>query len=298
MAIVKEHFRRQDSRGVVPMYAQSPAVRRRRYFYERFDGNLVGGPLMYRIASGLTALPTAVQAQTDGIVSFQGNFLEYFQTTAQTLQPVSHATKGLVLDGDQVDNESQEYVVGGNSTTQPLAFVTGTDDGFFIRATLEITDASGSDQMLVGFRKQQAYQVPTSFLTTGNALYTDFAGIGFAATKADPNPVSVATDIGASGSTTVSATNFTWADTKIHKVEVRVIGRKALYLINGVPLGGTVSKDALGVAITAQPTKTAAAYTFTSGLTLVPFIFVRQDADLLDAVYLRELEVGFLDDDA
>lgn len=282
--------------GAVTARKLSDGVKRRRYFYERFDGGLVLGPLMWRIASSLTALPTAAQAQTNGILTPGRNFIEYFQTTAQTLQPVNHATKGLVIDGDQVDNESQEYVPGGNSATSPLAFVTGTDDGFAIRATLEITDASGSDQLIVGFRKQEAYQVPVSFLTTGDALYTDFAGMGFAATKADPNPVNVATDIANAGSTIVSATGFTWADTKIHKIEVRVVGRKAQYFINGVPLGGSVSKDALGAAITAQPTKTAAAYTFATALTLIPFIFVRQDADLLDAVYLRELEIGFLDD--
>lgn len=297
MAIVREHFRRNESRGVVPVFAHSSGIRRRRYFYERFDGNLVGGPLMWRVASGLTAPPTAAQGQTDGIMTPQGNFIEYFQTTAQTLQPVSHATKGLVLDGDQVDNETQEYVIGGNSTTQPLAFVTGTDDGFFIRATLELTVSNGSDQLLVGFRKAQAYAVPASFLTGGAATYTDFAGLGFATAVTTPNAVATSTSVG-NAVNVVSATGFTWASTLIHKVEVRVVGRKAQYLINGVPLGGSVSKDALGATITAQATKTSAAYTFTSGLTLLPFIFVRQDAALLTAAYLRELEVGFLDDDA
>lgn len=278
--------------GAVTPYKTSDGIRKHRYFYERFNE---AQPHILRSASSIMALPTASQGQTDYIITPRGNYMEYFQTTAQTLQPVGNA-KGLVLDGDQVDDESAEYVPGGLSDSSPFAFLTGTDDDFAIRATLEITDASGSDQLLIGFRKNEAFQVPTSFLTTGDGIYTDFVGIGFCATKADPNPVGVAYDQNNGGSTTVQAVSFTWADTKIHKLEIRIIGRKARYFINGVELGGSISKDALGVAITAQATRGGPAVTLDSGDYMVPFIFVRQDADLLNAVYLRELEIGFLKD--
>lgn len=264
-----------------------------KYLFSTFAGS---DPSLFRTASGLTALPTASQGQVDRMFTSDGTFMEYFQSTAQTLQPVAHATKGLVLDGDQVDNECQEYVPGGNSTTSPYAFVIGTDTDFFFRCTFEITDASGSDQFMMGFRLVQTFQVPTSFLTTGDAGYTDFAAIGFATTKANPNPVAVAYDLNDSGSTTVQAAGFTWADTLKHKLEIRVIARKAYFYINGVRLGGTVSKDAAGTAITAQNTTTGPSFTFDNGDTVVPFIFVRQDADLLDAVYISDMEIGHLTD--
>lgn len=280
-------------------YQLAPNSTRGKYLFEKFPGS---DPSVLRTSSGLTALPTAAQGQTDRIHTVGGGYVEYFQTTAQTLMPVSHATKGLVLDGDQVDNETQEYVPGSNSTTSPFAFTVGTDSNFFFRANLEITDASGSDQLMVGFRIVQAYQVSTSFLSTGDALYTDFAAIGFAATKANPNPISVAYDLANSGSTTVQATGATWADTLQHTLEVRVIGLNAYFLINGIQLGNPVAIDGskgiygAGAAITSMSTTTGPVIAFTSGTVLVPFIFVRQDADLLDAVYLHEWECGHLVD--
>lgn len=274
-------------------YQIHPNFTRRKYVYEVLSGVQ---PQITQQSSSLTALPTASAGEITQIRTAGGTTIEMYQTTAQTLQPVSHATKGLVLDGDQVDNESAEYVIGGNYTTNPFAMTVGTDSDFFFRATLEITDASGSDQLLVGWRGQQTYAASTSYLTTGDALYEDFAGIGFCATKANPNPVGTATDVGNAGSTIASAVSFTWADTKTHQLEVRVVGGKALYFINGVRLGGVVSFDANGTAITAQTTISAPTYTFTSGLVLVPFIFVRQDADLLDACYLKSFEIGHLVD--
>lgn len=274
-------------------YNLSDNINKGKYTFEKFAGT---DPSIFRTSSGLTALPTASQGQVNRIHTVGGNYIEYFQTTAQTLQPIAHATSGLVLDGDQVDNESQEYVPGGNSTTSPFAFVAGTDTDFFFRCTFEITDASGSDQFLMGFRKVQTYGVPTSFLTTGDAGYTDFCAIGFAATKANPNAVAVAYDLNDTGSTTVQAASFTWADTLKHKLEIRVIARKAIFYINGVRLGGIVSKDAAGASITAQQTVTGPSFTFDNGDTLVPFIFVRQDADLLDAIFMSDMEIGHLAD--
>ena len=271
-------------------YQTSDAMRQNKYVEERLTGTQ---PLILRTASSIVALPTAAAAQINTMQTTQGIAWEYYQTTAQTLQPIGNS-KGVVLDGDQVDNESAEYVLGGNYTTAPFAFTVGTSTDFFFEATLEITDASGSDQLLVGFRRSEAFIVPTSFLTTGDGIYTDFFGIGFCATKANPNPVGTASDLNNGGSTTATPTGFTWADAGIHKLGVRVVGGKALGFINGVRLGNPVSVDGTGAAITAQNTVTTPSFTFDTGDVLVPFIFVRQDADLTDAVYLRQYACGNL----
>jgi hypothetical protein len=273
-------------------YELDDRLRYGRYAFAKLGGVI---PQILQNASSLSALPTASQGEVTTIQHGSlGPPIEMYQTTAQTLQPVVGAGGGLVLDGDQVDNESAEFVIGGNSARNPLAMVVGTDPDFFFRARIGITDASGSDQLLVGWRKVETYQVPTSFLTTGDGGYADFFGVGFAATKANPNTVACASDVGNAGSTTVTQTGFTWADTKIHDLEVRVVGGKPRVLINGIRIGNPIAKDALGAAITSQNTVSTPSYTFTAGLTLVPFIFVRQDADLLDAVQLYEYEVGHL----
>jgi len=254
------------------------------------------GPLTIMNSAGaIPALMTAAQGQIDTILvpgAFGNNMLELFQTTAQTLAPIYNA-KGILIGGDVVDNESVEYVPGGNRAENPFAYVAGTDPGVFIRATLEITDSSGSDQMCLGFRKQEAYAVPVSFLTTGDALYTDFAGIGFSGTAA-ANLVKSMTDIGNLGSTTVFSTGFTWADTKIHQLEVRISKRQVQYLINGSRPGERITKDGIGGALATQTPLVPPAYTFTAGLNLIPFFFHRYDATTPGAVYLRRLEVGQL----
>lgn len=245
---------------------------------------------------GVPALPTAAADGIDTIVFPNAPFnsgIELHQVTAQTLMPLVHATKGIEIALDQVDNETVEYVPGGNHAANPFGCLVGTDPGILIEATFEITDASGMDQFGLLLRKQEAYVTPTSFLTTGDGLYTDFCLFGFAATKADPNPVNVSTDLNNSGSATVQAASFTWADTLVHKLTLELRGRRVRFFINGVELGGRVSKDALGASITAQQTVSGPGFSFDSGDFIIPAIFVRQDADVTP-VYLRELLVAQL----
>lgn len=243
-------------------------------------------------------LPTGVQDNVDTIQCAEalGHIIEMYQTTAQTLMPLRHATKGLEIGLDKVDNESVEYVPGGNHAANPLGCLVGTDPGVFIRATLEIVDVSGSDQLVVGFRKQEAYVVPTSFLAAGDALYTDFYGIGFSG-SANPNDVKTVKDINNAGSTVVFDTGFNFADNDIHTLEIRVKGRKVSVFINGVSLGSTVKKNGLGAAITAQPTLTPPAFSFDAGDFVIPFIFSRYDAAAPGAIYLRSLACGQLVED-
>ena len=242
--------------------------------------------------------PTAVQDNVDVLHFKEGigeAVLELYQTTAQTLMPSRHATKGLLIGCDVVNNECIEAVPGGNHAANPLGALMGTDPGVFIRATFEFADASGSDQFLVGFRKQEAYVVPTSLLAAGDGLYTDFFGMGFSG-AADPNDVKCAYDLNNAGSTVVFDTLFNWADGGIHTLEVRIRGRRVQCLINGVMLGVPVKKDGVGAAITAQPTA-APTFTFDAGDFVVPFIFHRYDATTPGAVYLRKLMVGQLLED-
>lgn len=285
----------QSSLGVSPherAYASmiSEGIRRGKYMlFER------PGPLSILNAAGaIPALGTAAQGQVDTIIvpgAFGNSHLEMFQTTAQTLFPI-YNPKGILFGGDVVDNESIEYVPGGNRAENPLSYLAGTDPGVFIRAIFEITDASGTDQFGIGFRKQEAYQVPTSLLTGGAAVYTDFAMLGFSGTAA-ANLVKSITSV-ASAVNVVTSSAFAWADTTIHQLEVRIAKRVVSYFINGRRTGETVRLDALGAAITAQPTVALPAYTFTAALRLIPFIFHRYDSTTPGAVYLRKLEVGQL----
>lgn len=229
--------------------------------------------------------------------------IDVYQSTAQTLAPTFTAGKGLEIALDQVDNECVEYVFGGNDALNPLRYVYGdvTDedngrDGACFEATFEITDASGFDQFLLGWRVRSSFAVPTSFLSTGDAGYTDFFGIGFAGTAANPNPVRMAWDTDNAGSTVVDAASFTWADGKIHKLGCVILGGRPYFFINDRPVGSSINRDAVGGSITAQATTapTSTQPVLDSGDVMVPFIFVRQDAASPSAIYLRSYQIGRL----
>jgi hypothetical protein len=258
--------------------------------------------LQFGTQAAPVGIPTLGSAAADGInnIVLPGclgmNYLQLHQTTAQTLLPLLHATKGIELAGDQVDNETVEYVPGGNNANNPLSYLAGTDPGVVFRATFEITKNNGSDQFGIGWRKQENYVTPTSFLTGGASGYTDGVLFGYAATVTNPNVIRSSTWIG-SAVCVVGSTGFTVTDGTIITLEVRIKGRLVSYYINGVSCDGSkVAKDGVGTAITPQTLATLPTYTFTAGLRLIPYIFIRQDA-ATTTVFLKRFFVGPLFED-
>jgi hypothetical protein len=287
-------------------YQLSPNFVQGKYYYENFKGGQTGISWVEGATNSHPVMPLATGGASDGELDAAvvmntltpgGMFWQTYCNTAQTKNPwIGVAGSGINISGDAVDNETLEFVPGGNSAYSRLAFTVGTDNDFFFRAKFKFTDASGSDQFGIGFRKQEAFTAATSFLTGADALYTDFALFGFAATKANPNPLNVSTDLNNSGVNVVTPVNFTVADGLVHKLEVRVIGAKIQLFINGIRVGNPVAKDGDGAAITSQSTTSAPSFTFDTGDTLIPFIFLRHDTDVLESQFLQEVEIGQLVD--
>jgi|WetSurSiteA1Bulk_404760.scaffolds.fasta_scaffold03632_2 hypothetical protein len=276
-----------------PYYLADSVRKKAGYLYDDFKG---GSPFMWTNATTVPSLPTASITQVDSIITPAGNYYHFYQTSEQTILPAFVAGGGLDLACDEVNNEVCELVPGGNDAASSLARVIGTSPDFFIKAKITLADASGSDQAIIGWRKQEAFAVPVSFLTTGDPTYTDVIGIGFAGTKADPNPIRMVKDLNDAGSCTVQAASFTWADTLTHVLEMRVIGRRAYFYINGCILGSKISRDGDNNSITAQNTVSGPNWSFDSGDTVIPFIFVRHDGDVLESFVIEELEIGALRD--
>lgn len=254
-------------------------------------------PTPLNVASSVPALPTAVAAQID---AFRGGALDWEinQLTAQTLLPLIHATKGLEIALDQVNNETVEYVPGGNRVTNPARFKTssaaglGGDKGWFYRFRVELTTANGIDQLFFGCRAVEAYQAVAgvvSLLNGGATGYASMFGAGIASAAASPADVSrIAVTAAVSA---VTDTLFNWASTLVHDIEVRFWGNKGYVFINGRELGQAVNQDALGNAITSQPTQGMAGFSLVASTTYVPCIISRQDAGL-STVFLSEFEWG------
>jgi hypothetical protein len=71
-----------------------------------------------------------------------------------TLELAQVAT-GLDISGDFVDNDGNE-LVGGVVGASGRPFIIGDDPAFYFCTTVKITDADGTDDFHVGFRRPEA----------------------------------------------------------------------------------------------------------------------------------------------
>lgn len=276
-------------------YQLAPDYKNGKYYFENFkDGHK---PFLYTVsATGIPAVATTTAGAdvTHEMMTHRG-YWQVYNTTDQAVLPFATAGTGLNISGDLVDNESLELVPGGNFASSRLAFVIGTDSNFFMRVKYKFSDVSGMDQTIfAGFRKQETFAAPTSLLTTGDGIYTDFFGIGLS--EEDGVDLKTMSDLNNGGSTTVTDTGFDLTDDEVFEVMVWVCGGKVRAFINGIELGNPVAKDGDGTAITSQSTVTCASFTFDSGDTVIPWIFIRHDDEVGNGCCIQEIEIGHLRD--
>lgn len=296
-------------------YQLSPSARKQAGVGKYFSMDFMGGqqPVVYTAAghaAGWPVIATAQGAAATNKLVFPGidAHWDVYTDTAATIAPyIGTSGSGLDISMDQTDNDVVEFVPGLNNTSNPYAMTVGTDPDFFIKGRFKVTDADGSDQFGIGWRKQQAFGVSTNFIATGDPIYTDYVLLGFAGTVASPNQVrwsAALNDIGASANVCqTGTTSFFVSDGQTVEWEVRVVGRKPLLFINGSRVGNIIAVDGLGAAITAQQTAggtvteaTAGTFLFDIGDVLVPFITLRHDAALANGTFLQRLEGGHVRD--
>lgn len=232
-----------------------------KYMHEMF---LTPFTLTPNLGTGVGTADTTVNM----IVMPNGNSFVTRNVNGQALYLPLWVNPGLNIGCDQVDTDGIE-LNPGVGTNSPFQFVIGTDRAFFCRARIGTADGSAGNPMMVGFRKLEAFQA----LYTG---YADYAGVGLgqASAGADPGAINIMT--GLAGTDVKTDTTQTWADAAIHSLAVFV--SKA----------GVVTFQVDDAA----PTATYA-YTFTSALTVIPFIRNDQNADLSGALVIYEWEVGY-----
>lgn len=194
-------------------------------------------------------------------------YLEYQPQGTQTiLAPVvvsvSEGVSALNIGMDQTDNDGVE-LCAGILNSNLMAFEIGSAAAFFFRVRFSIQDVSGTDDCAIGFRLAEAYQANIDD-------YTDMAVLNVISGNIDIETI-------LNGAATVTTdTTDNWADGETHQLEVFVSSTGVVtYTIDNV-----------------APTVTAA-YTFTTGLYVVPFIFFLNSADLAGAVNILEYECGF-----
>lgn len=250
--------------SVINQYRYSDAISRRewdqRYFFDQFNVNPVSAAVGGGAATG--------NAGDQNVLYTQHGAYEYNVIGTQVQLAPELDTFGLNLVQTATAGQGSEVCLGQNALC-PAAFVIGEDAAFFMRCQFKVSDTSGINPLIIGFRKVQAFDA-----TLTN--YTDYVAIGIEGT-ANPNTIFIDTQIGSGGAVQTNTTE-TWADTETH------------YLAIFVSATGLVSYQIDGQTPTALP---VAPYTFTSGLQVMPFIRTTQAADTCAQCSIDWMEVGF-----
>jgi hypothetical protein len=179
---------------------------------------------------------------------------------------LAQVASGLDISGDLVDNDGNE-LFGGVLGASGRPFIIGDDPAFYFCTTVKITDADGTDDFHVGFRRPEAV----------NAVfdnYLDLASIGVVGSS-NPNTIQIETILNNAATTTTDTTQ-TWADaaTKTLCVGVGATGAAA-YSIDG-----------------SAPTVTAA-FTFDDGDPVIPFMHLLHNTNVAESTIVSLWQVGF-----
>ncbi len=214
-----------------------------------------------------TGLALAAEPATNLLLSMNTGkamweiFYAQIETTGTAIAQVPVVTAaGLVLplDADQTDGPSAVELTHGTTARSRAAFTVGTDEDFYMEATITIADISDVTEMFFGFRKAEAYQVdPDS--------YAAVAGFHIGAT--DDGRISITTSV-TSTETVVDTTLADWADTESHTLRVQVNKAGLVkFLYDG-----------------AAPTIDVAGFSFTAGEVVLPFIHCNGETGDADVV--------------
>lgn len=221
----------------------------------------------YFTAQEVDGTAAVVTADETNILHFNGFQIFSYNVAEQTVVTPAAGNAGLNIAGDQTDDDGFEFSFGlAGDANIPCKRTIGTDKPFYIKATLTIADVSGTDELLVGFRKNA---VCAAAVTS----YTDFAVL-----NVDAGDVKIETKLNNSAATPKDTT-VDVADTGTVTLEVQVDSEgNTTFLINdeAIPAGGGVD------------------FTFDSGDVVIPFIRILQASDLTGAVTLSNVEFGDL----
>jgi hypothetical protein len=233
-------------------------IRYQKYAFERIDHQ----PNLFK-ADGFSD-PTGTAADINSFVFRRGLAGKYIVKGTQTLLgPLLDTTgKGLDISQDQTDNDGVEYVFGSNDSNSPFAFTVGTHNAF-VKLKFRIADVSGTDDCALGFRKVEAAQA-----NLDDYDEAAFINVILGAIKVETilnNAATVTTDTG-----------LTWADDATKTLEVRLIGRRVYFLVEGSPVSGLP------------------AFSFDSGEVVNPFFFFLQATTSPGKVWWLEAEMGLL----
>ncbi len=220
--------RNQIEKNQIGAELLTAAQRRHRWAHEEF----MEEPHVYT-ATDDNGAPTGTTGNVNICDTGQYRFEYVILGAGQTIvRPVLATDGGYDWGMDQTATEGCEINFASLKQGHPRMFKIGTDPSFYARFRFTMEDASGYD-LFFGFRKNQAYQ-------TAVETYTDFALIRVLGDSSSAAAaVTTVTNLNDATDSTVTTTASTVADAADTELEVRVIGRRAMFLFNGAQIGQT-----------------------------------------------------------
>lgn len=190
-----------------------------------------------------------------------GCAFEYTNIGAQTILAPAFSAAGLDIARDLTNNEGTEITLGTTARAKH-AYTVGTTGSFYFQVSAYLTDVSGSDQFLIGFRKAEAYQADWN-------NYDELAAVNIVGGN-----ISVSTILNNAATATVDST-LDWVDAtaKTIRVEVNRAGH-AKFFVDNVQIGPMFKFDA--------------------GEVVLPFITLIHDTDVAEATLLTSVQCGLI----
>lgn len=186
------------------------------------------------------------------------------------------------LDGESTNNSGFEWTCGSLHGSNSNKYVVGTHSGH-IDVTFWTSDWTDWDCVAIGFRKAEAHQSGhNAILAAGNAadgVYTDFAAFG-AMTDTD---IRTMTDLNNSGTSTVTDVGVVPVDSDNMRLRVTLAS-------DGKVTYSHVNNAEAGAGTLAEP-GSAAAFTFDSGDTLIPYIAVLKNGAADVELLIKDIEI-------
>lgn len=245
---------------VINQYQFSQAINRRywdqKYWFDNFSLN----PITAKVGGGAA---TGTAGDNNVLYSAFGQY-EWNVIGTQTILAPKLDTYGLNLVQDNTAGDGIELCMG-QTAVSPMAFTIGSDAAFFLQTVFQVEDVSGTNPLIIGFRKVAAFNATLS-------SYTDFVSIGIVGTAAK---IQTQTQLNTGGVVTTDSTQVA---------------------TDAVPFQLKIMVSATGVVTYqynyATPT-VVAAFTFDTGDVVIPFIRFTEAADITTYADINYLECGF-----
>lgn len=246
---------------VINNWRWSDAINRRYWDKYLFD-NFTVNPVTSAVGGGAA---TGAAGDSNVLFTAFGQY-EWNVIGTQTILAPKLDAFGLNLVQDNTAGDGIE-LTAGKTALSPMAFTINQDAAFFLQAVFKVEDVSGTNPLIIGFRKVQAFDATL-------ANYTDFATIGIVGT-ANPNTIKTQTQLNTGGVVTTDTTQ-TVADGSTTQLKIKVSATGVVtYELNY-----------------ATPT-VVAAFQFDSGDIVIPFIRFTEAADVTTQASINYLECGF-----